>query len=59
MLVVDVAVPVGVKDVVLVAVDDEVLVVVHDASTASTLSSAMAFVKAAAARHSSRGAASP
>lgn len=45
---------VGVEDVVLVAVDDEVRVVVHDAAAASTLSSVVAFMKAATARHSSR-----
>lgn len=49
-----IAVPVGVEDVVLVAVDDKVPVVVHDAAAASTLSSVMAFIKAATARHSSR-----
>lgn len=49
-----IAVPVGVEDVVLVAVDDEVRVVVHDAAAASTLSSVVAFMKAATARHSSR-----
>lgn len=41
-----IAVPVGVEDVVLVAVDDKVPVVVHDAAAASTLSSVMAFIKA-------------
>lgn len=41
-----IAVPVGVEDVVLVAVEDKVPVVVHDAAAASTLSSVMAFIKA-------------
>ena len=43
VVVVDVAVPVGVEDVGLVAVDDEVRVVVHDAAAAP--SSVVAFVK--------------
>lgn len=49
-----IAVPVGGEDVVLVAVDDEVRGVVHDTAAASTLSSVVAFMKAATARHSSR-----
>ena len=45
--------------VVVVNVADKVLVVVHDAATASTLSFVVVFVKAAAGRHSSRSAANP
>ena len=50
---------VGGEDVVFAAVDDVVLVVVHDAATPSTLSSVMAFIKAATGRDSSRSAANP